>query len=68
MKETKRVHGSAADLLHICCKCGQCKNEAREKDCHCCREVDAKLIALAKIPGHERSISPSSFYEQLPDS
>ena len=31
-------------------KCGHCKNEAREIDCLCCREVDAMLIASAKIP------------------
>ena len=49
------------------CKCEHCKNEAREKDCPCRREVDAKLIALIKTPGRERSISPSSFYGQLPD-
>ena len=49
------------------CKCGHCKNEAREKGCLCYREVDAKLIALAKIPGRKRSISPSAFYGQLLD-
>ena len=54
-KETKHIHASVTDLLHIrignldCCKCGHCKNEAREKDCLCCREVDAMLIASAKI-------------------
>ena len=32
-----------------------------------CREVDETLIALAKIPEQERSISPSSFYGQLSD-
>ena len=26
-------------------KCGHCKNEVREIDCLCCREVDAMLIA-----------------------
>ena len=31
------------------------KNEAREIDCLCCREVDAMLIPLAKIP--ERKVS-----------
>ena len=71
--ETKHIHVSAADLLHIrigsldWCKCKNCKNEARETDCYCCREVDAMLIASAKIPEHEESISPSSFYGQLPD-
>ena len=44
-----------------------CKNEAREIDCLCYKEVDAMLIALAKIPEHEGSISLSSFYGQLPD-
>ena len=38
-KETKRIYASASDLLHIrignlsWCKCGHCKNEAREIDC-----------------------------------
>ena len=44
-----------------------CKNESREIDCLCCREVDATLIALAKAPERKRSISPSSFYEHLPN-
>ena len=35
------------------CKCVHCKNEAREIDCHCCKEVDAMLIASAKIPERE---------------
>ena len=30
-------------------KWGHCKNEAREIDCLCCSEVDAMLIASAKI-------------------
>ena len=43
-----------------CCKCGHCKNEARETDSLCCREieVDAMLINSAKIPQCEGSISP----------
>ena len=55
-KETKHIHAAAADLLHLrirylnWCKCGHRKNEAREINCPCCREVDAMLIALAKIP------------------
>ena len=42
------------------CRCGHCKNEARETDCLCCREieVDAMLINSAKIPQCEGSISP----------
>ena len=46
-KETTNIHASAADLLHIrkgnlyWCKC---KNEAKEIDCLCCREMDAMLI------------------------
>ena len=49
--EIKHTHASVADLLHIRignlarCKCEHCKNEAREIDCLCCREVDAMLIA-----------------------
>ena len=67
-KESKHIHASATDLLHIRIgnldwyKCGHCKNEAREIDCLCCREVDAMLIASAKIPEREGSISPCSFY------
>ena len=48
-------------------KCGHCKNEAREVDCHFCREVNAMLIALAKIPECEGSILLSSFYGHLAD-
>ena len=74
-KETKHTYTSTADLLHIrignltWCKCRHCKNEAREIDCPCClcREVDAVFIAMAKIPERKGSISPSSFYEHLPD-
>ena len=47
--------------------CGHCKNEAREIDCLCCREMNAILIASAKIPEYEGSISPSSIYGPLPD-
>ena len=67
-KETKHIYTSAAYLLHIrigirnWCKCRHCKSEAREIDCHCSREVDAILIASAKILESERSISPCSFY------
>ena len=49
------------------CKCGHCKNEAREIDCPYCREVDVVLIASAKIPERKGSISSSSFYGHLPD-
>ena len=38
-----------------------CKNEARKIDCLCCRKVNAMLIASAKIPEHEGSISLCSF-------
>ena len=71
--ETKHSHTSAADLLHIrienldWCKCGHCKNEARDIDCLCCREMDAMLIVSAKIPECEGIILPSRFYGQLPD-
>ena len=60
------TNASAVNLLHIrtgnldWCKCGHCKNEAREIGCLSYRQVDERLIASAKIPG---SISPSSFYE-----
>ena len=67
-KKTKHIHASAADLLQIrirnldWCKWGHCKNEAREIDCLCCREVNAMLIASAKIAKHEGSITPGRFY------
>ena len=48
-------------------KSGYCNNEARDIDCICCRELDAMLIASAKISDGEGRTSPSSFYEHLPD-
>ena len=53
-KKTKYIYASAADLLHIrignidWCKCVHCKNEAREIDCLCCREVNAMVIVRLK--------------------
>ena len=44
------------------CKCRYCKIETRETDFLCCREVDAMLIALAKIPGCEGSILSSCLF------
>ena len=55
-KETKHIHALPTDLLDIRIgnlnwyKCGHCKNEARKIDCPSCSEVDAVLIASAKIP------------------
>ena len=43
-------------------KWGRCKNKPKAIDCLCCREVDARLVASAKIPRHKVSISPFSFY------
>ena len=47
-----------------------CKNEAKEIDCLCSREVDAMHIALAEMVEHlgggGPSIVPSSFYGHLP--
>ena len=48
------------------CKWGHCRNWGREKDC-LGWEVDAMLIASAKIPERKGSISPSSFYGHLPN-
>ena len=54
-EKMKHIHASGADLLHVrignidCCKRKHCKNEARETDFLCCREVNAMLIASAKI-------------------
>ena len=39
------------------CKCQHCKNEAREVDCLCYREVDGMLIASAKIPEREGNLA-----------
>ena len=54
-------------LYRTTLKCVHCKNEAREIDCLCCREVNAMLLASAKIPDHEGSMSLSSFYGHLLD-
>ena len=68
VKETKHIHASDANLLQVRIvnlywyKCRHCKNETREIDCLCCREVDPTHIALAKIPEREGSISPCSCY------
>ena len=68
-KKTKHIFASAADLLHIrignlkWCNCGHWKNEAREIDCLSCREMNAMLIASAKVLEREESISPCRFYE-----
>ena len=48
-------------------KCGHCKNEARKMNCHCCRELDAMLIALAKITEREGSIFLFILYGHLLD-
>ena len=48
-------------------KCRHCNDDARDKDCICCRELDAMLIASFKFPEREGSISPTRFYERLPD-
>ena len=64
----KKLNISATGLLYIrignleWCKCGHCKNEAREIDCLCCREVDVMHIALVKILEYKGSILLSSFY------
>ena len=72
-KGTKHIYASAANRLHIrienldWCKYRHFKNERREIDCLCCREVDAILIASVKIPEGEGRISTSSFYGHLPN-
>ena len=72
-KKTKHIHASAADLLHIrigklnWLKYGYCQNESRELDCLYRREVNAMLIASAKIPEREGSISSCRCYGYLPD-
>ena len=72
-KETKHMNTSVANLSDIrignldWCKCRHFKNEAGAIDYLCCREVDAMLIASAKISEHQGSILPSSFYGHLPN-
>ena len=56
---TIHINTSAVDLFYIgienldWCKCEHYKNEAREIDCVCCREVDVMLIASARILNRE---------------
>ena len=42
-KETKYIYAIATDYMSIgnldWCKCRHCRNEVREMDCLCCREV-----------------------------
>ena len=46
-------------------KCGHCKNEAKEIDRLCCREIDVILIVSAKIPERKKIVSLSSFCGHL---
>ena len=63
--KTPFLHNNSRRLL---LKCGYWKkNEAREIDCLCYWQMDAMLIASAKISEHKRSMSPPSFYWYLPD-
>ena len=48
------------------CRYGHSKNEAREIDCACYREVDTMPVASAKIPEFEGSISLYNFYGNYP--
>ena len=32
-----------------CCKCGNCKNEARETDCLCCRETELDAMRVTYV-------------------
>ena len=53
--ETKHIHASTADLLHIrignldWCKCRHDKYKTREIGCLCCREVEVMLIVSMLI-------------------
>ena len=58
------LHNNSGRLL---LKCGHYESEVREVNCLYCREVDAMLVASAKIREHEGGISPSSFYGNLPE-
>ena len=49
-KKTKHIHASAADLLRI--RIGNlhwCKNEVREIDCLCCREVNVCMYVCMYV-------------------
>ena len=69
MRKKLNIFTHQLPILHIrignldWCKCGHRKNETREMDCSCCREVH--VVASAKMPECERSILPSSCYSQL---
>ena len=66
-KQTKHIHPSAANFLYnrignlYSCKCGHCKNEAREVDCLYCKG-ECNAFASAKILEREENISPCRFY------
>ena len=66
MRKKLNIYASAADLLHVrnldWCKCGRWKNDAREIDCLCCGEMNAMLVASAKISEREESISSCRFF------
>ena len=64
-KKIKSVYASAANLLHIgienlnCCKGGHCKNEAREIDCLCGREIEVDAMLVIWLKSHSvRGASP----------
>ena len=67
MRRKLQIHASAADLLYIRkgnldqCKCGNCKNETREIDSPCCREVDGmlRLLRLKSWRARETSHGPA---------
>ena len=70
-KETKHIQASAADILHIRIenldsgKCGHCKNESREIDYLCCRDVvQCILLRLISRSAREASRHPAG---QLPN-
>ena len=73
MRKKLNIRAPAPNLLHIrienldWCICRHCKNEVRDIDCFCCREVDVMLFASAKIPKCEGSPTFShTCYPYLP--
>ena len=46
--------------------CKYCKNEAREIDCLCCRELNVMFIALGKISEGEGTSGHAAFMCNCP--
>ena len=56
-EETPVNFAKSLGTRRLLLKWGHCKNETREIDCLCSKEVDAMLIASTKIPEYEGSMA-----------